>query len=419
MIDYANLPRHNVLCLDIKSFFASVEAVRLGLNPMTVCLAVIGDKERTGSIVLAASPTMKKRYGIKTGSRLYQIPTNDPNIVVVEANMGQYLNTSIEITTLLNRFAPMEAIHQYSIDELWICVDGTERLFGDRWEIAKKIRKAIYDNFGLPSCIGIGPNKFLAKVILDVEGKRRGIAECQYEDVQQKLWPQPIKKIWGIGWRMERNLNRLGITTLGELAQTPLDFLKKRYGVMGEQLYAHAWGVDRSPVINAWNIDKQKGFGHGITLLHDYDGDDIPAVILDLAEEVCRRARLVRMAGRTIHFGLGYSKVEGNGGFNRSRSIDSPTNITLDVYRVCLSLFREHYNGGIIRSVYLSLNNLSPDDTLQLDMFNPEREKQRIIGYVMDSIRAKYGPTALLRARSYTTAGVAIDRSKKIGGHRA
>lgn len=417
MIDYTTLPRHDVLCIDMKSFFASVEAVHLGFDPLKVCLAVIGDRTIPSSIVLAASPEMKKRYGITTGNRLYDIPKNKPDIHIVEARMALYLDTSVAIGRLLNEFVPMEAIHPYSIDEFWICTDGTEKLFGDRWEVAHQIRNEILEKFRLPSCIGIGPNKFLSKVILDVEAKKSGIAECQYEDIRRKLWPQPIGNIWGIGRRMERNLRNLGIETLGDLAHTSPASLKRKYGIIGEQLYYHAWGVDVSPVTGMFNPDFQKGFGHGITLPRSYTGEEIPTVILELAEEVCRRTRSAKKCGRTVHFGMSYATKTG-GGFGCSRSFDEPTNVTMDVYRMCLELFKEHYNGSKIRSIHLSLNNLSADNGVQLSFFE-DRAKRRALGYAMDNIRDKFGATALLRARSYLDAGVAKERSKKIGGHRA
>ncbi|HEX6922188.1 MAG TPA: UV damage repair protein UvrX [Bacillales bacterium] len=417
MIDYTALPKHDVLCIDMKSFFASVEAYHLGFDPMKVCLAVIGDRTIPSSIVLAASPMMKKRYGIGTGSRLYDIPRNRPDIQIVEARMGLYLDTSVAIGRLLNEFVPIEAIHPYSSDEFWICTDGTEKLFGNRWEVARKIRAAIFKRFGIPSCIGIGPNKFLAKVILDVEAKTKGIAECQYEDVYRKLWPQPIGNIWGIGRRMERNLGNLGIKTLGDLARSSVGSLKKKYGAIGEQLHNHAWGVDLSPVTGIYDPDFRKGFGHGITLPRLYSGKEITTVMLELAEEVCRRARNAKQCGKTVHFGISYSQKTG-GGFSCSRSFNEPTNVTIDVYRMCLQLFKEQYNGGKIRSIHLSLNNISPDDGVQLSLFT-DRSKQRSLGYTMDQIRAKYGSTALLRAKSRTKAGVTVERSQKIGGHKA
>jgi DNA polymerase V len=419
MIDYHRLPRNDVLCLDMKSFFASVEAVRLGLDPLKDFIVVVGDKNRSGSVVLAASPMMKEQYGVKTGSRLYEVPKYDKRIHIVEANMSDYLKTSVAITRLLNQFAPLEAIHVYSIDEAWICVNGTQRLFGTRWQVAEKIREAIKEKFGLPCSIGIGPNKFLAKVILDIEAKKKGIAECQYEDVPKKLWPQPIGDIWGIGPRMERHLHGMGIRTLGHLAHFPLERLKNRFGVIGEQLYYHAHGIDLSPCMIEENLPAPKGIGHGITLLRDYIHiDEIKTVLLEISEEVAMRARKARVAGKTVSLHIGYSRMEGGGGFQRFRTIDTPTNITMDIYQTCLQLFQENFDGRIVRSVSISLSKLVPDTVLQMSLFD-NLVKKRALGYVMDEIRAKYGATAILRAKSYTLGGTAIQRSQLIGGHKA
>ncbi len=418
MMDYRTLPHHQILCLDMKSFFASCECVRRGWDPEKTYLAVVGDLERSGSIVLATTPRLKQDYGISTGKRLFDVPRL-PSIHIVSPNMRHYLHQSLEITRLLHRFVPKEAIHPYSIDEWWICVDGTEKIFGDAWSVGQKIRAAIYEQFGLPSCIGIGPNKFLAKVILDIEGKRTGLASCSYEEVAEKLWPQPVQKIWGIGPRLARHLQRMGIRTLGHLAHTPREILEKKFGVIGNQLYYHAWGVDLAPVTGAGMREVPKSFGHGITLLKDYrDPNEIRTIILELSEEVARRARAANMAGRTIHLGIGYSQTETKSGFHCARTISQPTNVTLDIYHICLELFEQHYTGEIVRRIYLSLGQLSPDEHVQLNLFE-DVMKKRTLGYVMDDIRRKHGPTALLRARSYTPGGVILERSKKIGGHWA
>lgn len=187
--------------------------------------------------------------------------------------MGDYLNVSVEITKMITDFVPKESVHVYSVDELWVTVDGLERLYGSVYEIAELLQQNIRDQFGMECVVGIGDNKFLAKVVMDIHAKKAadGIAECRYEDVSRLLWPIPIEKIWGIGSRMMRNLNRMGIVTLGQLAHTPLTALKKRFGIMGEQLYWHAWGVDLSPVTGNFTKDEQKGYGHGMTLLRDYE----------------------------------------------------------------------------------------------------------------------------------------------------
>ncbi|MBP1949494.1 DNA polymerase IV [Virgibacillus litoralis] len=416
-MDYSNYPRNDVLCIDMRSFYASVEAIKLGLDPMTVQLAVVGDPNRPGSIVLAASPALKKKHGISNVSRFFELP-KDPKIVIVPAHMADYLQVSMEITKLINQYVPKEAIHQYSVDEVWVTVNGLEKLFGDRWQVARLIKQDILENFGITCSIGIGDNKFLAKVVMDLHAKQVGIAECKYEDVTEKLWPFPIEKIWGIGSRMKRNLNRMGIVNLGQLANAELKYLKKRFGIMGEQLYWHAWGVDLSPVFGNFTKTEQKGFGHGISLLRDYSGEEVAICILDLCEEVCRRARTAGKAGRTIHLGVSYSKVTG-GGFSRSRSVTLPTNNTMDIYDICMQLYNEFYDGhSDIRHVYVTLDKLYDDAETQLDLFD-DKPKKKDIGYVMDSIRDKYGSTAILRATSYTDAGITIGRSKKIGGHQA
>src|SRR5690625_635859 len=143
-MDYSSYPRNDVLCIDMRSFYASVEAVKLGLDPMKVMLAVVGDINRRGSIVLAASPELKRKHGISNVSRFFELP-NDPNIHVVSAHMADYLRVSVEITKLLMNYAPKEAIHPYSIDEIWITVNGLEKLFGTPWQIARLIKQDILD----------------------------------------------------------------------------------------------------------------------------------------------------------------------------------------------------------------------------------------------------------------------------------
>ncbi|WP_430785426.1 DNA polymerase IV [Virgibacillus flavescens] len=416
-MDYSTYPRNDVLCIDMRSFYASVEAVKLGLDPMEVQLAVVGDTNRTGSIVLAASPLLKKKHGISNVSRFFELP-DDPDIHIVHAHMADYLTVSMEITKLINQYVPKEAIHQYSVDEVWVTVNGLEDLFGNRWEVARLIKQDLLESMGITCSIGIGDNKFLAKVVMDLHAKKTGIAECRYEDVQEKLWPFPVQAIWGIGRRMQKNLNRMGIISLGQLANFSVKQLKKHFGIMGEQLYWHAWGIDLSPVLGDFTKSEQKGFGHGIALLRDYSKDEVSACILDLCEEVCRRARTANKTGKTIHLGISYSKVTG-GGFSRSRSIVLPTNTTMEVYNCCMQLFNTFYDGySDIRHVYVTLSKLYENEETQLDLFD-DKPKKKDIGYVMDSIRDKYGSTAILRATSYTDAGITIGRSKKIGGHNA
>lgn len=375
-MNYDSYPRYNFVCLDLKSFYASVEAVDHGLDPMNDFVVVVGDKSRSGSVVLASSPKMKKVFGIKTGSRLFEIP-NDKRIHIFQARMEFYLIKSMEITKILHNYGPPESIFVYSIDEIFYQHDGGEVLFGDRVEAAKKIQRDIYDQHKLISCAGCGDNRFISKVTLDNFAKQTYIDNCIYEEVPVKLHPLPIGDIWGIGTRMKRNLEKMGIRKLGDIAHYPLERLKKKWGVMGEQLYWHSWGIDLTPPFVTPNFDSssQKGIGSGKTLLKDHDSMvDIQRVILAQCEEVCRRARESKLAGRTIHLGIGYSQEFG-GGFSRSQSISIPTNVTMDVYKVCLSILRKHYQGFPVRKVHVSLHNVVSDVEVQLNLFEDTTKK--------------------------------------------
>ncbi len=418
MIDYSTMPRNKILCVDMKSFYASCSAVIEGYDPLECYLVVAGKKERKGSVVLAASPKMKKEFGIKTGNRLYEVP-DDPRIIVAEPKMATYLRISTEITRVFNRYVPKEAIHTYSVDESFIKVDGALHLWGDAFTIARKIKDDIEREFQLPCAIGIGPNMLLAKLCLDLEAKKLEIAEWTYEDVQTKLWPvSPLREMWGIGRRVEKTLNGMGIFNVGQLAHYDLEKLEKKFGIMGNQLYHHAWGIDLSE-IGAPIIEGQISFGKSQILLRDYKEEhEIKSVILEMCEEVARRARIHRKAGRTISFGIGYSQDEFGGGFYRSKTIDEPTNVTMDIYRVCIQLFHQFYEGKTVRQISLSIGKLVDDNEMQLNLFDSNGWKKRELGYTVDYIRSKFGAGALLRAVSYTNAGTARHRATLVGGHK-
>ncbi|RKD24388.1 hypothetical protein BEP19_08320 [Ammoniphilus oxalaticus] len=419
MFDYSQMPNRSILMIDAKSFYASAHCALLGLDPLTTYLAVVGDPERSGSIVLAASPALKRDFGVKNVSRFFELP-RDPRIQIVKAKMGKYLEVSVEITKILGRFAPFDSILQYSVDEAWIDITGTEKLFGDKWNVASKIKQTVWEELRIPLAIGIGPNMLIAKLCLDLGAKKtaEGIAEWTYQDLPAELWPRPVKEMWGIGSRMERNLHRLGIRSVGHLAQFERDRLEKRFGIMGVQLYNHAWGIDFSCVRPTAN-QPHKSYGNGITLLRDYSKvSEIQVVIRELADEVTSRARRDRMMGSTISLSIGYSKEEA-GGFTRSLTLPTPTYLEDEVYKTCLQLFEQnHVPGNNARNVYVSLSNLCSDQYAQLELFDFEkREQKHRLAFTIDKIRDAFGSTSIMKASSLLEEGIAIDRSKKIGGH--
>ncbi|UCZ54658.1 UV damage repair protein UvrX [Bacillus shivajii] len=418
-IAYDSLPKRTIMCIDMKSFYASCAAVALGLDPLTCHLAVVGDTEREGSVILAATPALKRDFGIKTGNRLFEVP-KDSRIQLVNATMATYLNISVQVTELFYQYVPMEAIHTYSVDESFLDIRGTERLWGSDWELAEKIRDDLYKRFGLSCAIGIGPNMLMSKVCLDIEAKKRGIAKWTYDDVEKKLWPiSPLQKMWGIGSRVERRLNHMGIFSVEQLAAYSLPKLEKAFGVMGNQLYYHAWGVDLSE-LGAPILNGQISYGKSQILMRDYnDPIEVKRVILEMCEEVAARAREERRAGQTVCLGVGYSKDATSGGFHRQMTVAEPTNITMEMYDVCLKIFAKNYDGSTVRRVSVALANICDDDSIQLNLLDTARPKQRELGYAMDEIRRKHGSNALLRGVSYAQGGTARHRNTLVGGHKA
>ncbi|MGV2886009.1 Y-family DNA polymerase [Paenibacillus taichungensis] len=417
-MNYEGMPNKPIMCIDMKCFYASCVAMLHGLDILKIPIAVVANFDHPGSIVLAVSPLMREKFKIKTSSRRWEIPKH-PDIRLFEPKMSFFIQMSMTITKLISNYVPVEAIHVYSVDESFVDLTGTEKLWGSPEETAKEIQRAILDQFNVPSAVGMGPNMLIAKLALDLDAKRTGFAQWTYEDIPKKLWPvRPLSEMWGIGKRMEANLNAMGIQTVGGLANADLAELEKRFGIIGNQLYYHAWGIDLSKLGEPLITNGALSFGKGQMLMRDYHTrKEISVVLLELSEEVARRARHAKKAGRTVNLGIGYSKDEGGGGFSKSRSIDFATNITKKIYTTCLDLFKENYRGQTVRNIYVSLTNLASDATVQLDIFE-DVSKQRELGYVMDSIRNRFGSTAILRARSYTEGGIMKDRSGKIGGHK-
>ncbi|CEH31338.1 DNA polymerase thumb domain-containing protein [Aneurinibacillus migulanus] len=296
-----------------------------------------------------------------------------------------------------------------------VSLTGTQRLYGNRWEAAKKIKDEIFRRFGLPSAVGIGDNKYLAKCALDLYAKKNeeGIAEISYQDVPDLLWPHLIKDTWGIGSALERKLHGMGIRTLEHLAKYLLKRLQAKFGIMGEQLWNHAWGIDESPHIGHTLFDQQKAFGSSATLLRDYyKYEEIHTALLEMTEETARRCRKAGVVAGTVHLSIGYTYSHG-GGFNRSRTLDEPSNMTSKLFSVVEILFNENFIGVPVRFISVSVSKLTKDDGIQLNLFE-DNVKERSLSFAMDAIREKHGPTSLLRACSYTSGGIIRERSEKI-----
>lgn len=404
-----------IFLVDMQSFYASVEKARhpeLRDKP----LIVAGDPARRSGIVLAACP-LAKRYGVTTAERLGEAVRKCPDVVVIRPRMQEYIRVSLQISAILERFSDL--VEPYSIDEQFIDVTGSYSLFGkDPQEVARKIQASIGRETGVYARVGIGPNKVLAKMACDNFAKKNadGIFTLTHENKREHLWPLAIDKMFGVGSRMNRHLRRLGIHTIGDLAAFPLHKLQRIWGVNGHVLWMTANGYDYSPVTPTTH-DTQKGIGHQMTLPRDYrTAEEIRVVLMELSEEVCRRARSKGLMGETVSVGCRGADFDRPTGFHRQTKLSSPTNHMPHIFAAAQALFERHWDGEPVRSVGVSLTQLRPDDEYQLDLFL-DRERERKLDHAVDVIKERYGSAAIVRAVSLTSAGQAYDRAQKIGGH--
>src|SRR5690606_15451474 len=354
-----------IFCIDLKSFYASVECVLRGLDPFNTPL-VVADKGRGGgSIVLAVSPYLRK-LGIPSRCRVFEIPEN-LDIIFAKPRMETYMEYSAKVIEVYLEFVSFDDLYVYSIDESLLDVTHYLKRYNlTARELAEKILNRIKEKLGLTATCGIGPNMLMSKLALDIESKKSPdfIGEWTYDDIPKNLWPvTPLSEMWGIGSRMEANLNDLGVYSIYDLAHFDVNYLKKLFGVIGEELYYHAHGIDMSLIQDKDKLrSKAKSFSANQVLFRDYTGEEILTIILEMVDEITRRLRMHRKKTRTIHLAIGYSK-DFPGGFSRQITLDQPTHNETTIYQACLDLFERFYIGYPIRVVGISAGGLTDYDS--------------------------------------------------------
>ncbi|WHI69334.1 Y-family DNA polymerase [Staphylococcus epidermidis] len=419
MYDYNLLEDRDVLCIDQKSFFASVSCMEKGLDPLTTKLAVVADTKRQGSVVLATTPKLKE-LGIKTGSRLFEIPHRN-DIYIINPSMRKYLNVSVAISKIALRYVPPEDLHQYSIDEFFMDVtDSYHRFNSTVFAFCKRFQNEILEETGIHCTIGIGSNMLLSKVAMDIEAKHseNGIAEWRYQDVPEKLWPiQPLRDFWGVNKRTEKKLNKRGIFTIGDLAKYPYHYLKRDFGVLGIDMHLHANGIDQSKVREKYKVTNPSICKSQI-LMRDYQFEESKVVMQELIEDVASRLRAEKKLARTIHFSFGY--LEG-GGIHKQYTLEDPTNLERDIFKV-INYFANRLcdKKALYRTLSVSLTQFIKESNRQLNLFIDEYERKKDVklAKTIDHLHLKYGKGIVSKATSYTEAGTKHGRLGLMAGHK-
>ena len=413
-------PKRNILCIDLKSFFASCECVEKGLDPFITPLVVANPTQGNGAITLAVTPYLKSK-GVKSRGRLYEIPSNI-KYTIAKPRMNLYIAKSKEVVSIYLDFIAEEDLHIYSIDECFLDITNYLKLYNKTdLELATEILNTIYKKTGLTATCGIGPNMLLAKVAMDIEAKHNdnNIAKWTYEDIEKKLWSlTPLSKMWGIGSRTEINLNRMNIYSIGDLAKTNKNLLKDKFGVMGIEFWNHANGIDLSLIKDYKKIAKSESYSHSQVLFKDYNEDNIKIIISEMVDVLSSRLRNNKKQTKCIGFGIGYSKDE-IAGFYHTVKLDIPTDSAYEILNYCLIIFDKFYENLPIRKVTISCGSLQKKECVQLNLFdsNSNVTENNSINEVVDKIKIKYGKNSLLKATNLLKDSTAIERNKKTGGH--
>ena len=382
------MPR-KIIHIDMDAFYAAVEQHD---NPSLRGKPVIvgGDAEKRG--VVSAASYEARAYGVHSAMPTSQAQRLCPQGIFLPVRMGRYQEVSGQIFEILGAYTPL--VEPLSLDESFLDVTGSERLFGPALKIAREIKQRIHESTGLTASAGIAPNKFLAKIASDLR-KPDGLVEIKPEEVQDFLRDLPISRLWGVGKRTEEVLQGLGIIRVGQLAAYPVEAIERKLGKVGRELIVLARGEDDRPVIpelEAKSISQEETFTPDL-----WERETMKKVLLDQSERVAWELRKQRLKGCTVQLKVRYPDFSL---VTRSITLPSPTDQGMEIYQAALTLLdRTEALPRKARLLGVGISNLRHrDDPEQLSLFNSHRLKIERSTEAVDRIRNRFGPHAIKRA---------------------
>ena len=419
----ANTRTKYYTCIDLKSFYASVECVERGYDPFKVNLVVADPSRGRGAITLAISPALKK-LGVKNRCRLYEIPSFI-KYEIATPRMKKYMEYSGRIYRMYLDYLSAEDIHVYSIDECFIYLSPYLSLYRKTpKELTKMLMDEIFNRFGICATGGIGTNMFLAKIALDIQAKHKpdNIAFLDEEQFKEEMWHHtPITDFWNIGKGTARRLEKKMIYDLYGVAHCEPAVLYKEFGVNAEYLIDHAWGREGCTMKNLQNYhSKTHSISNSQILFEDYCYNDAMIVMLEMVEFLSLKLVETQCLCKSISLFIRYSKdcrMPTGGGRKLPQATDSYQ--ILEGY--FLELFkRTTFFDSPIRQIALSANDVVGLAASELSLFNAydvDEEQDRNLQQAMLDIKAKYGKNSILRGISYHTKATGKIRNQLIGGH--
>ena len=412
------------LCIDLKTFFASVECVERKLNPFETDLVVADPSRGNGAICLAISPKMKAR-GIKNRCRIWEIPRG-VKYIVAKPRMKKYIEYSARVYGVYLKYISKEDIHVYSIDECFLDITDYLSLYNKTpMEIAKMIIDDVVKTTGITATAGIGTNLFLTKIALDITAKhvKSNIGYLDEEKFKRELWHhKPLTDFWQIGKGTESRLNKLGLYDLYDVAHCEETILFKEFGVNARYLIDHSKGIEPCTIkdIKAYK-PKTHSLSNSQILFEDYTYKKARLVLIEMIDYMCARVVKEKKVAGTIGVFIGYSKDKIKPlGF--TKKLDNHSNSFKKISTIILKEYDEKVDKEVpIRRIGITFGDLGERKYEQYDLFsnpNDETSDEKITD-VMNKIKDKYGKNAILRGTSLMEGATQKERNKLIGGHNA
>ena len=382
--------------IDVNSAFLSWEAARrVSLGEADIRLipsAIGGDRDKRTGVILAKSIPAKK-FGVKTGEPVAMALRKCPDLFLARPDFRLYEKSSKAFMDICREYAPV--VEKYSIDECFLDMSGTHRLYPDPIAIACTIKDKIRDTLGFTVNVGIGDCKILAKMASDFE-KPDKVHTLYHHEIPQKMWPLPVRGLFSVGAATAEKLEKARIRTIGELANTPLDRVQRIVGVkLGKQIHDYANGIDSSPVLAA--PEEVKGYSISTTLEEDVvSKEQAYKVILALTDSVTARMRADGIKAYCVAVSIRSNDFKTR---SHQRKLPEATDISTEVYGLCRQLFAELWDGHTpLRLLGVSLTELTKDETPQMSFFPDEKkERSRKLDKAYDAINKKFGAATIQR----------------------
>lgn len=397
--------------IDVNNAFLSWTAVALlkkgyKIDIRTIPSIIAGDEQKRQGIVLAKSPIAKK-YGIKTAETIYQAKKKCPNIQIFSPDFKIYYEQSKNLFNYLKQYSPL--IEQFSIDECFLDMTGTNYLYKDYLKLADKIRTDIYNLFGFTVNIGIGNNKLCAKMASDFE-KPNKVHTLYKNEIEQKLWPLDVEDLFMCGKKSKIILNNLNIYTIKDLAYFDSKTLEKYFKNQAKYLKEAAWGIDYSKV-ETTKTSKNQSISISETLPFDMlDKEKIKEVLFRQIQEITRELRQKKLFARTIAI---IYKNKNFVSYSAQTKLNNPSDNTSELYKVLINLFEKSFKNEPIRLIGIRLTDLQKTKEKQISIFdtNLEEKENSKIEKTMDKINNKFGKS-LVAPASLKIIGISNSKNK-------